>query len=322
MTTIIVAELAQDIEGFLAFKRALGYAYRRGEFTLRCFRRFVEQRTAKRTKVDLEPLLKEWVGRIDGRKAVTVSLEFGVIRQLCLYRRRRDPYSFVPDHGWAPIKEAPFLPYIFSREEIRRLLAAASKHRGRNIGAALLRSLILILYCTGLRLGEVVRFRLTDVDLERQSFLVRESKGRTRIVPFRADLAGELRLYLSERQRIVAQAPQDDTGALLLRRNGAPLTVKTASNVLRLLLRKEGLKPAQGRTGPRPYELRHAFAVHRLTDWYRQGVDIHAKLPWLSAYMGHQNVLGTEVYLAATPELLSLASQRFERRLLRARRQR
>ena len=43
---------------------------------------------------------------------------------------------------------------------------------------------------------------------------------------------------------------------------------------------------------------------------------------WLSAYMGHQNVLGTEVYLAATPELLSLASQRFERRLLRARRQR
>ena len=126
-TSVSVAELAQDIEGFLAFKRALGYAYHRGEFTLRCFRRFVEQRSAKRAKVDLEPLLKEWVGRIDGRKAVSVGLEFGVVRQLCLYRRRRHPHSFVPDHGWAPVKEAPFLPYIFSREEIRRLPACGGQ---------------------------------------------------------------------------------------------------------------------------------------------------------------------------------------------------
>ena len=66
--------------------------------------------------------------------------------------------------------------------------------------------------------------------------------------------------------------------------------------------------------GARPYELRHAFAVHRLTAWAVEGVDVHAKLPWLSAYLGHQNVLGTEVYLKATPQLLALASQRFEQR--------
>ena len=66
--------------------------------------------------------------------------------------------------------------------------------------------------------------------------------------------------------------------------------------------------------------LRHAFAVHRLTDWYRQGLNIHAQLPWLSAYMGHDNVLGTEVYLTATAELMSLASQRFAQRLQHAQR--
>jgi integrase len=65
--------------------------------------------------------------------------------------------------------------------------------------------------------------------------------------------------------------------------------------------------------------MRHTFAVHRLTDWYRQGLDIHARLPWLSAYMGHDNVLGTEVYLTATAELMALASQRFEQRLQHAR---
>jgi integrase/recombinase XerD len=41
-------------------------------------------------------------------------------------------------------------------------------------------------------------------------------------------------------------------------------------------------------------------------------VDVQGKLPWLSAYLGHQNVIGTEVYLKATPELLALASSRFE----------
>ena len=69
-----------------------------------------------------------------------------------------------------------------------------------------------------------------------------------------------------------------------------------------------------GRTGPRPYDLRHTFAVHRLTRWYRQGVDLHGRLPWLSAYLGHVNLLGTETYLNATPELLALAGDRFRRR--------
>ncbi len=81
------------------------------------------------------------------------------------------------------------------------------------------------------------------------------------------------------------------------------------------ILRHLGLKRSRGRIGPRPYDLRHAFAVHRLTAWYREGVDIHARLPWLSAYMGHVNVLGTETYLHATPELLQFASDRFARRV-------
>ena len=75
------------------------------------------------------------------------------------------------------------------------------------------------------------------------------------------------------------------------------------------LLRQLGIKPADGRVGARPYEFRHAFAVHRLTAWASDGVDIHAKLPSLSAYLGHQNIIGTEVYLKATPQLLELAAE-------------
>src|SRR4029077_14813833 len=94
--------------------------------------------------------------------------------------------------------------------------------------------------------------------------------------------------------------------------DGSALTVQSASDAIRRLLRELGMKPPSGRIGARPYEFRHAFAVHRLTAWACAGVDVHARLPWLSAYLGHQNVLGTEVYLKATPQLLQLASQRFE----------
>jgi integrase/recombinase XerD len=241
-----------------------------------------------------------------------VANEFGVIRQLCLYRRRHDPSSFVPEHALAPVKESVFLPYIFSHEQVRQIIAAASVHHGRFIWAPMLRALILVLYCTGVRLGEAVRLNMADVDLDRGVLTIQRSKGRARIVTIRTDLVEEVQSYLSERRRIVRNRGRSEPGRLFLRQDASPLTISSASCAIRRLLRELGMKPETGRIGARPYEFRHAFAVHRLTAWAIEGVDIHAKLPQLSAYLGHQNILGTEVYLLATPQLLELASSRFE----------
>jgi site-specific recombinase XerD len=312
MTRITQAQLAQDIAEFLVFKRALGHSYKRREAILRSFQRYAQAHAGADETVALEAMISGWLSRCAGRKPVTVALELGVLRQLCLYRRRSDPDGFVPGREWAPLRaESHFLPYVFSREEVRALVDAAGTHHGRNLRAATLRTLLLILYCTGLRLGEAVRLQVSDVDLERGLFVVRESKGKTRLVPFRADLAQVLETYLTERANI---AEASNSGPFLVRNSGHALPVGVASEKIRRLLRKLGLKPLHGRKGPRPTDLRHAFAVHRLTDWYRQGVDIHARLPWLSAYMGHDNILGTEVYLTATAELMGLASERFEAR--------
>jgi integrase/recombinase XerD len=321
MTMLTRQRLAHDIEDFLVFKRALGYPYRRGELMLRSFQRFIEQQFASHDPFALEAAIMRWLERNNERKPVSIGLELGVIRQLCLFRRRRDPHSYLPDHAIAPVVESKFKPHIFSRQEIRHIRAAARTSHPRTMSPTMLRTLILILYCTGLRLGEAVRLHMQDVDLVQRTFTVRESKGRTRIVPFRADLEREIRLYLRERDACV-NTVGDETPALFVRGNRCVLPVGTASCAIAGMLRKIGIKPQRGRVGPRPYELRHAFAVHRLTDWYRTGVDIHAKLPWLSAYMGHVDVLGTEVYLAATPELMQLASQRFHGRLHKARRNR
>ena len=321
MSTIVTAaELARDTQDFLCFKRAMGIGYRRAEFVLNGFVHFVAQYWGERGEVALDEAVPRWSARIAGRKAITVGNEFGVIRQLCLYRRRRDPSGYVPEHALAPVKESVFLPYIFSYDEVRRILATATAHQGRFIWASMLRTLILLLYCTGMRLGEAVRLRMDDVDLDRGTLMIQHSKGRSRIVPIRVDLVAELRHYVAERQQRVDQERIADPAAFFLRLDASPLTVKSASEALRRLLRELRIKPPSGRTGARPYEFRHAFAVHRLTAWAIAGVDVHAKLPWLSAYLGHQNVLGTEVYLKATPQLLELASSRFEEHLHHARR--
>lgn len=311
-TKITAATLAHDATQFLAFKRAMGMGYRRTEFVLNSFVHFVRDRYGDHP-VSLDQVVTQWVTRIEGRKAITVGNEFGVVRQLCLFRRRSDPSGFAPDHAVAPVKESVFVPYIFSREEVLALVDAATRHERRNMWGAMLRALTLVLYCTGMRLGEATRLNLIDVDLRTAVLTVQRSKGRSRILAIRNDLVVELCQYLRQREKVLAASGTDDPLTLFIRRDGSALTLRAASDALRCLLRDLGLKPPRGRSGARPYEFRHAFAVHRLTAWAVEGVDVHAKLPWLSAYLGHQNVLGTEVYLKATPELLQLASQRFER---------
>lgn len=109
-------------------------------------------------------------------------------------------------------------------------------------------------------------------------------------------------------------APAEPETRFFVGANRRVLPVSTAHGTIYGLFAKAGLKPEKGRIGPRPYDLRHAFAVERLTQWYRQGADLHARLPWLSAYMGHVDIAGTETYLNATPELLQLAAHRLQRR--------
>lgn len=249
---------------------------------------------------------------------MTLACDLGAVRQFCQYRRRLDPAAYVPPVALAPQTESHYVPHIFSPAEIRRLLAAGQRHEGRNFWPGLCKTLVLITYCTGLRFGEAIRLQCADLDLARQILHIRASKGRSRDVPFQADLARAVSQYMRERAEVLRAAGANGVQALFVGRNGRGITIKAASSVIRDLLRRLGLKSARGRIGPRPYDLRHAFAVHRLTAWYREGVDLNASLPWLSAYMGHVNVLGTEVYLHATPELLQLACDRLAAHVARS----
>lgn len=299
------SRLASDLRDFIRFKRALGFAYVRAELTLRSFDRFLVEHAPRRGPHAFARLLGGWLGRIPGRRAITIALDLAVIREFFRFRRRCDPDGFLPGREWAPQPVVShFVPRVLTRTEIKALLAAATDFSGDPIRRKSVRVAVLILYCTGLRPGEVGRLHVNDIDLRRRVMTIRETKGRTRLVPFREDLGRELAAYLRRR-------PRGSAREFLIRSDGRAWGTRAVCDTLRVLLRQVGVKPANGRVGARPYDLRHTFAVHRLTLWYRSGVDLTARLPWLSAYLGHDDLLGTETYLTVTPELLGIAGRRF-----------
>ncbi len=312
--------LASELAAFLAFKRSRGYRYARAEFILRSFDRFLLSRARRRHAWRLDQTILAWLATRPDRKAISVAMDLAVIREFWRYMHRRDPRRFSREPRWPRLPTEPrFLAYVLSREHVRLLLRLAGRLDGPRFRRSLYRALFLVLYCTGIRVGEALRLRIRDLDLGKRVLFVAESKGRSRWVPFHPSLAVELERYLRARRVFVgSEAAPDDR--VFVGANRRRLANSTAGGTFCKLYRSAGLKPARGRVGPRPYDLRHTFAVHRLTRWYRQGVDLHRRLPWLSAYLGHVDLLGTETYLTATPELLGLAGDRFRRRYSRKRR--
>jgi integrase len=309
MNTIFKSSIAGDLNGFLQFKRSLGYRYARAEFTLREFDRFLVATVYKRLPLDQSAL--EWLSGKPGRKPVSVSADAAVLRQLFAFLRR-SPDRALTEPRWPKLPtESAFVPHFLSREDILKLLALCTRLNRPRFRAPLYRALLLVLYCTGIRFGEALRLRIRDVDTRSAVLFVDVFKGRARWVPFHGSLAHELDRYLAARVKF---APTGPDARFFVGVNKTTLPVNTASGTLRSLFQLAGMKPAKGRIGPRPYDLRHAFAIHRLNQWYKQGVDLHTRLPWLSAYMGHVDIVGTETYLNATPELLELAANRLHRR--------
>ena len=316
MSAAFHSPLAGDLQAFVVAKQALGRKYDWAERRLRCFFRVVARDAAAHggDETSLPRAVDRWLSA-SGRPGTDIRVDAILARQFCLFRHRRDGGGYVPEPGLARPTHR-FRPYILSSDEIRSLLRETQTLRGPNapLRRATFKTLLLVLYCTGLRPGEPLRLKLEDVDLRQRLFAVCESKGKTRLVPFHADLARQIRRYLEIRLTVEPRSPQSP---LFLRPDGAAYKMWQVSYEFRHLCRRLGLKPNAGRVGPRLYDLRHVFAVHRLTQWYREGVDLQGRLPWLSAYMGHDDLLGTQVYLTATPELLRLASRRFAARFRR-----
>jgi integrase/recombinase XerD len=239
-----------------------------------------------------------------------------IVRNLCLYRRRTDLTCFVPDPSQFPSNHQPVQPYLFTEQEVARLLRATAdlKPISRSpLRREVFRLAIVLLYTTGLRRGELLRLTVGDYDSREKTLLVRASKfHKSRLLPLSPDGVHELEAYLALRRihgsPITAEAPLLWNGF----KGGRPYTGVGLGEGVRLLCRATEIATPAGRA-PRVHDFRHAFAIHALVRWYREGADVQAKLPYLATYMGHVSIASTQYYLQFVDELARCASERFAR---------
>jgi integrase/recombinase XerD len=300
--------LQRLIEQYISYQQLLGVPFRSEAYVLRAFGR------ARGARASISGVRTEHVEAFLGKARPVTRTWFtklSCLRSFFRYAVSRGYATKAPLPTIMPKRPPIFAPYIYSREEICRLLQVIEPPGDGSsiLEPATIRTMILAYYGAGLRLCEARNLTRADVDLNEAILTIRNTKfGKTRLVPVGPQLSLALARYDRARPRgRPADAPFFTTV------KGGHINTKTLHDNFRVACDRAGIRRTDTRQQPRIHDLRHTFAVHRLTSWYQQGADVQRLVYQLSVYLGHAHLQDTQVYLSMTPELLREASHRYER---------
>jgi site-specific recombinase XerD len=303
--------LVELIERYIGYRQGLGERFYTNANHLRAFGRAVGTRAAV-TAVRPEQVEAFLTGA--GPVTSAWHSKHNALTGFYRYALARGYVTASPLPTVQPKRPPAFVPYIYSHEEVRRLLQAAESFRSRctRLEPITARTMILLLYGTGLRVREAINLNRADVDLADAVLTVRHTKFyKSRLVPIAGQLRDVLAQYAAGRPPAVNEP--EGTASFFSMRSGARVSQAALEHRFQRLRERANVCRSDGaRYQPRLHDLRHTFAVHRLTSWYRQGADVQRFLPQLSVYLGHVYLCSTQVYLSMTPELLQEAGARFE----------
>lgn len=310
--------LGKAIEGYLSLHRSLGRGYRTVEWVLRSLD-LVVARKFPNGRIFAEPMFAAW-----SREILLISREKArprlmCVRKFCLHLARTQPRTFVPDQHTFPRQSPPKAPCLLSSSDVARLVEATRivRPKPRNpLRRETLRLAILLVYCCGLRLGELLRLRIEDIDSGRMLLTIKQTKfNKSRLVPVSTSLAEVLDQYLRHRRR--KGIPLDPDSPLVWSSKAGKhrgLSAHAFRAIWGQVCREAGVLDHH-RHPPRVHDLRHSFAVEVLRRSYRAGENPAAALPRLSRFMGHATPACTHYYLKFTEQLQVIASDRFRRHI-------
>jgi len=218
-------------------------------------------------------------------------------------RRRasvRGFYRFVLGEGWrtddpsrrvdAPKQGRP-LPKVLSRDEIDRIIAAASARDG----AAGLRlgCMVELIYASGLRISELLALPLAAVARDPAYLIVRGKGGKERLAPLNDAARTAIQVYLPARKSFFAKGLTDSPWLFPSRGAGGRLTARRFAQMLDEAAMAAGVDRAK----VSPHVLRHAFATHLLEG----GADLRA----VQTLLGHADIATTQIYTHVTSDRLT-----------------
>jgi integrase len=305
--------LGSAMHDYILLMQAMGYRYATRAATFLRLDRFLQNRPDLASQ-SLDVLIREWTG--DAPTAQHAFECLSTVRILARALRRQAPSVAMPAIDPRLVQQARQAyrrPYIFTDEDVRRLLDTArslpSPHAP--LRPQTVYTMLVLSYCAGLRVGELAHLTVGDIDLGEATIEIRETKFfKSRRLPLAPSVIAALNEYLESRRR--AGASTDINAGLFWHQQpvGSYSYVSTCE-LMRNVIRLAGFKPQPGRIGPRVHDLRHSFVVNRMLAWYHEGINPQSRLPYLATYLGHKDINSTLVYLTITQELLQEACNRF-----------
>jgi integrase len=301
-----MSDLRAELDNYLAIRRAVGFKLRRSELLLADFIAHLDENQSDTITTDGA---LAWASLPRNGSSQWWGYRLSAVRAFARHLHAIDPRHEVPPTGLWPATSHRATPYLYSDADIAALMAAAQEFRSP-LRAATFETFVGLLAVTGLRIGEALRLDRDDVDLDDCVLRIREAKfGKSREVPLHPSTVQAMAVYTRRRDEL-CPCPRDPS--FFVSTAGTRLLYCNAHLGWLDLVRRAGLEPRSPRCRPRPHDVRHSFAVKTLLGWYRDGDDVHSRLPLLSTYLGHVHPANTYWYLSAAPELLALVASRLD----------
>ena len=302
--------LHQAVDDYLALRRSLGFKLL--EYG-QCLHEFVSFLKTNGSSHITSKLALEYATRRRDEKPASWRWRLCIIRGFACHRSGADPRTEIPPVGLLRFRSQRARPYLYSEEEICRLLEAALKMNSpHELQPHTHCCLFGLLAVSGLRLSEAINLQPQDVDCSEGVLTIRGAKfGKSRLVPLHPSTCAVLFDYAKRRDQIFNRRP---VSYFFVTSCGTRLSRTNLGQIFRELSRQIGIRKPGVRHGPRLHDFRHRFAIQTLLRWYRSGEQVSRRMPVLSTYLGHVNISGTYWYLGSTPELMAAASKRIEAR--------
>jgi len=303
-------KIQKGIKEYIRMRQALGFELEHVERRLFDFISFMQQ---ERVSYITKEIAVKWAKKPKNARPSWWAKRLSLVRGFAKYWSAIDTRTEIIPVDLLPAKYERRIPYIYTREEINKLLGA-TKNLSSKIGLRPLTyyTLFGLISVTGLRISEAVSIKSKNVDLRECVLTICESKfKKSRIVPIHTSTRNKLKKYAIKRDYLLKEL---SSPTFFVSDIGSILTVHTVRSTFRIISRQIGLRGPSDSFGPCLHDMRHRFAVNTLINWYRSGLDVDRNISKLSTYLGHAHVEDTYWYLSAVPELLALAGNRFEKR--------
>jgi site-specific recombinase XerD len=306
--------LAPHFEAFISFRRSLGRKFKCLS-TLRTLDRYlITQQVPNLGSISAAFLAEFLAGR--NWKSSTRRTATGELRRFFNFLVRREVLSSHqnPARHLARTRSSFRCPYIFLVREIAAFLAELLRDPLHHpFDQTMQFTFFHLVYACALRISEPLRLKVGDVELEEQTLFIRGTKfGKDRKIPLGPRAAEYLKRY--HQMRCQRLGEPEATAPFFVRAVGRGAHQNTLRTSFREACRRAGVG-SPNRPQPRPHDLRHSMAVHRLYKWYLEGADPQKRLILLSIYMGHVAPRSTQYYLNLSHDLLRIAGRPLEKAL-------